>query len=140
MESLKSPGDDALNSDDDNGDDEDGDDNGDGDDDKKASGSDKYLVPLEVEAQFKLLWHHDGELLDFIWSRAVELRRTSVKADESRYSLFFQRVVLVPPNRFRPTSLDGGRESMHPHTVLLSRILEANDKIKRIVLEESFAS
>jgi DNA-directed RNA polymerase I subunit RPA1 len=109
-------------------------DNDDNEDESKKinSESDKYLVPLEVEAQFKLLWQNDGALLDFIWSRAVSSGRSALKIDANRYLIFFQRVVLVPPNRFRPPSRQNGDESLHPHTVHLTRILEANDKIKRI--------
>jgi DNA-directed RNA polymerase I subunit RPA1 len=102
-----------------------------------AAGSDRYMVPLEVEAQLKLLWLHDGTLLDFVWSRAVGSPGAPPPATGpgDLYKLFFQRVVLVPPNRFRPQAKAGNSESLHPHTVHLTRILEANDKIKRISYE-----
>lgn len=101
----------------------------------KLASADKYLVPMEVEAQLKLLWSTDGDLLDFIWSRAVDFGRPSRVADKERYSLFFQRIVLVPPNRFRPMSKDGAREALHPHSIHLTKILEANDKLRRIARE-----
>jgi hypothetical protein len=33
--------------------------------------SDRYLVPIEVEAQLRLLWQQNSEILDFIWLRAL---------------------------------------------------------------------
>jgi hypothetical protein len=35
------------------------------------SDSDRYLVPIEVEAQLRLLWLQNQEILDFIWLRAL---------------------------------------------------------------------
>lgn len=113
-------------------DDDDNDEDGANNKASKATSSDKYLVPLEVEAQLKLLWSTDGDLLDFIWSRAVDFGQPSRTPDKERYNLFFQRIVLVPPNRFRPMSKDGAREALHPHSVHLTKILEANDKLRRI--------
>ena len=96
--------------------------------------TEKYLVPLEVEGQLKLLWKYDGELLDFIWSAAVShySQLPPIQPDINRYQLFFQRLVLVPPNRFRPKSKVGNAEALHAQSVHLTNILEANDKIKRI--------
>ena len=142
MESLRDDaqsGDSARDAEEAEESDNDDDDNDDGEGRTKKKSkialTDKYLVPMEVEAQLKLLWSTDGDLLDFIWSRAVDFGRPSRVTDKERYSLFFQRIVLVPPSRFRPMSKDGAREALHPHSVHLTKILEANDKLRRIARE-----
>lgn len=111
----------------------------DSDDDNKAATStpaakarsgaeaDKYLVPLEVEAQLKLLWLSPAQpLLSYVWSRAVSGGQHYHKEE---YRLFFVRTVLVPPNRFRPPSLLGDITSEHPQNQQLSKVLSINEKI-----------
>lgn len=108
---------------------------------RSRTGSEKYLVPLEVEAQFKLLWRNDGALLDFIWSKSVDYNQPPpCSTDLTRYELFFQRLVLVTPNRFRPKSKIGNAEALHPQSVHLTNILEANDKIRRITNDTGSSS
>ena len=33
--------------------------------------TDKYLVPIEVQGQIKLLWSQHSEILNVIWGRAL---------------------------------------------------------------------
>jgi DNA-directed RNA polymerase I subunit RPA1 len=46
------------------------------------------------------------------------------------WKLFFTRVLLVPPNRFRPAAIVGEMISDHPQNVHLKRILTCNSKIR----------
>jgi hypothetical protein len=89
------------------------------------SENDKYLVPWETEAQIQLLWRFNAPILDFIWGRALagstgtklpRLRPEDVNdpSVNDGWKLFFSRVVLVPPNRFRPASKLGDATSEHP--------------------------
>ena len=82
-------------------------------------------MPWETEAQIQLLWRFNSPILDFIWGRALA-GSTGTKLPRLRpedvndptvndgWKLFFSRVVLVPPNRFRPASKLGDATSEHP--------------------------
>lgn len=91
--------------------------------------TDKYLVPLEVEAQLKLLWLSPAQpLLSYVWSRALG-GAGGAHYPKEEYRLFFVRTVLVPPNRFRPPSLLGDITSEHPQNQQLAKVLGINEKI-----------
>jgi len=97
------------------------------------SESDRYLMPVEVEAQLRLLWMHHEEMLDFIWLRATGLHRGSsgdTKGDGWR--MFFTRVVLVPPSRFRPPGKVGDMIAEHPQNTHLKKVLVADAAIRAI--------
>jgi DNA-directed RNA polymerase I subunit RPA1 len=94
---------------------------------------DKYLVPIEVEAQIKLLWRQQSDLLDFIWSRAIGLAGT--RPLHNGWEIFFMKTCLVPPNRFRPAAKVGESTAEHPQTINLSKIIDANEKIRVLQLE-----
>lgn len=97
------------------------------------SESDRYLMPVEVEAQLRLLWMHHEEVLDFIWLRATGLHRGSsgdTKGDGWR--MFFTRVVLVPPSRFRPPGKVGDMIAEHPQNTHLKKVLVADAAIRAI--------
>lgn len=101
---------------------------GGGDDDKdKIVEADKYLVPLEVEAQIRLVWKQNKDILDYIWGRAL-----SIDQREEVWQMFFIKVVLVPPSRFRPAAKIGDQSSEHPQNIHLSKIIEASEKIKTL--------
>ena len=51
------------------------------------------------------------------------------------WTMFFSRTVLVPPNRFRPAAKVGDATSEHPQNVHLARILEGNEKIRKIQVD-----
>ena len=93
-----------------------------------------YLVPLEVEAQIKRMWSHHTPLLDFIWGRALTSSVGSRDASDS-WKLFFVRNVLVPPNRFRPSSKVGEVMTEHPHNMHLIKIMETNERVRKASLE-----
>lgn len=99
-----------------------------------VSENDKYLVPWETEAQLQLLWRFNSPILDFIWGRALvgtmggKLPR--LKAGDINdpnindgWKMFFSRVVIVPPNRFRPASKMGDATSEHPQVPFSSDVL-----------------
>ena len=93
--------------------------------------TDKYLVPLEVEAQMKLLWLSSSQpLLSYIWRRATNaVGKDSKRYHREEYRLFFCRSIVIPPNRFRPPSVLGDVTSEHPQNQQLSKILSLNEKI-----------
>ena len=101
------------------------------------------MVPLEVEAQIKLLWRHSGELLDFIWGRATTDSRDSSTGNYNEgastsgceadsWSIFFTRVVLVTPNKFRPASKIGEALTEHPQNLHLLKVMECDVRMKLI--------
>jgi DNA-directed RNA polymerase I subunit RPA1 len=109
--------------------------------------ADRYLVPVEVEAQMRLLWRQGAcsELLDFIWLRALHgsaaplmtLRSHShvdLKKDLGEggggWRVFFSRVVLVPPSRFRPPGKVGDIVAEHPQNTYLKKVLIENKIIR----------
>lgn len=92
-------------------------------DDNLVDANDKYLVPLEVEGQLRLLWAQNPDILNFIWQRCIS-------GENEGWKIFFSRIVLVPPNRFRPASKVGETTSEHPQNLHLMRILESNSKIR----------
>lgn len=99
---------------------------------KGRDAADKYLAPVEVEAQMRLLWEQNGDALNFIWARAFTTTapRTEIKSDTWR--LFFLRTVLVPPSRFRPPSVVAGMLTEHPQNLQLTAILQAHEKISEV--------
>lgn len=93
--------------------------------------ADKYLHPQEVEAQIKMLWLNSGEILNFIWCRALGKSAMVVDlATAESWRIFFMRVVLIPPNRFRPMGKVGDVTSEHPQNIHLKKILEQNLRIR----------
>lgn len=109
----------------------------------KNAEADKYLPPVEVEAQIKLLWQQHPEILNFMWMRAftsgASIGSVDLKtADGSK--IFFMRVVLVTPNRFRPAAKIGDSISDHPQNTHLKRILECNSKIRLIQMNVDTSS
>jgi DNA-directed RNA polymerase I subunit RPA1 len=116
------------------------------------SESDKYLVPLEVQAQLQLLWRHHADILDFIWGRALRsanLRSFKLHDEKAinhvtianksldSWKLFFINILLVPPSRFRPASVVGDATSDHPQNYHLSQVLLLNEKIAKLLHEQA---
>lgn len=121
-----------LDQDDDNTDSENSDDSsekGDGNKEENKE-ADKYLAPVEVEAQVKLFWQQTPEMLNFIWTRAFgEGAKVDLKTAEG-WKIFFMRIVLVTPNRFRPSAKIGEAVSEHPQNIHLKRIIQHNSEIR----------
>jgi DNA-directed RNA polymerase I subunit RPA1 len=132
--------DDATDSDDDSDDDKKNDRANMTEAEKKAADNDDqkdtYLVPSEVEAQIQMLWGQNKAILDFIWSRALNhsVTRestywTNTDHDEV-WRIFFTRVILVAPNKFRPNAKIGESNAEHPQTLHLLKIMEQDMKIQ----------
>eukprot|EP00599_Poterioochromonas_sp_BG-1_P015385 CAMPEP_0173163672 /NCGR_PEP_ID=MMETSP1105-20130129/20063_1 /TAXON_ID=2985 /ORGANISM="Ochromonas sp., Strain BG-1" /LENGTH=1735 /DNA_ID=CAMNT_0014083779 /DNA_START=216 /DNA_END=5426 /DNA_ORIENTATION=- len=112
--------------------------------DKSTGEADKYLAPLEVEAQIKLLWQQHTEFLNFIWTRSLRKEKggssgfTSAELKSyDAWKIFFMRNVIVTPNKFRPASIVGESMSEHPQNIHLKKIIEVNSQIR--VLQSSSA-
>ena len=111
---------------------EDGVDLSDDDDDENGGGmkeSDKYMVPVEVQSQLKLLWNENKEILTIIWKRALP----ELTSEHDISSLFFMNTVLVLPSRFRPRSKLGETATEHPQNYHLSQIINHNESIASFV-------
>jgi len=105
-------------------------------DDEIDDKADKYLPPIEVEAQIQLLWKENLEYLDFIWSKAINNGLPSVVPNINGWKIFFSKAVAIPPNRFRPNAVIGEAQSEHPQNVHLIKVIEANEKIRKIVQDQ----
>eukprot|EP01041_Mallomonas_annulata_P009274 gene9274-19252_t len=101
------------------------------DEDEKISENDKYLAPIEVEAHLKLLWAQHADLLDYIWGRAQG--RYITKDISNCWQMFFQRVILVAPSRFRPASIVGNMTTEHAQNISLCSIITLNEQIFNIM-------
>ena len=103
---------------------------------EEISSADIYLPPIEVEAQIQLLWNENLEYLDFIWSKATNNGIPNAIPNPEGWKIFFSRAIAIPPNRFRPNAIIGEAQSEHPQNVHLIKILEANERIRKIVQEQ----
>ncbi|KAI8923925.1 hypothetical protein BC831DRAFT_513816 [Entophlyctis helioformis] len=92
---------------------------------------DTYLTPLQVRAHLELLWKREQTILDVLYG--------TPQKDGTRVSspdIFFQDVVSVPPNRFRPLSKMGDMMYEHPQNIHLTEIIKSNHAIQDLQLQE----
>ena len=107
------------------------------------AGKQLLMPPLEVKEHLRKLWNTNTQLLSLIFGKVVP--RENIYTNSDNYEiisqgadLLFLECILVPPNRFRPESKGGGEESfLHPHTVLLTKILNINIQLKNLLLGKS---
>lgn len=95
----------------------------------------KYMNPLEVREHIKRLWMVENTLLDLMFGR-IDLKKGII--DGQGIELFFMNYILVSPNRFRPETSGGkqtndDREYLHAHSAMLTRILNANSKMRECI-------
>jgi hypothetical protein len=88
---------------------------------------DKYVAPIEAEAQMKLLWDREGLILSLIFgsARGAPLPHESdpvLRIDSNGYKLFFIHTLAVPPSRFRPPMALGDVVAEHPQNVYLAKV------------------
>lgn len=86
-------------------------------------GGDILLSPTEIEAQVKGIWEEHRDVLELLFG----LRgRSAAGEDSSGYMRLFVKVVLVPPSRFRPTSVVGNMAyaAEHPQNLFFQRLLK----------------
>ena len=94
----------------------------------------KYLPPLEVEAQIKALWKEQTNFLDYVWNRSGSNAKV-INGISNGWKIFFMRSVLVPPSRFRPAAKVGDVVSEHPQNSSLAKILDANERLRRLNID-----
>jgi hypothetical protein len=88
---------------------------------------DKYVAPIEAEAQMKLLWDREGLILSLIFgsARGAPLPHEPdpvLRIDSNGYKLFFIHTLAVPPSRFRPPMALGDVVAEHPQNVYLAKV------------------
>uniref|UniRef100_A0ACD6A893 Uncharacterized protein n=1 Tax=Avena sativa TaxID=4498 RepID=A0ACD6A893_AVESA len=81
------------------------------------------LLTTEVESILKDLWEKEARfcmlLCDFQQNLSVSEKRRG-------YEMFFLKSLLVPPNRFRPSTVSSLGIMEHPQNVMLGKVQEAN--------------
>ena len=77
------------------------------------------LTPTDAAKQLTRLWEKEGAVLKQVFP---ELSAQS----------FFQQVVPVPPNRFRPAAKVGDQIFEHPQNVWLGKIITLNDQLLQL--------
>ena len=124
-----------------------------------APKQDKFMHPLEVEAQARLTWHkepflcskffgcaHAPEHLSVVVSsedengattamtnarpRSTSNAAEAISGGGKGYTMFFIRAVPVPPSRFRPPVIMGTMTVEHSQNYYLSKVLEMNARIR----------
>ena len=50
--------------------------------------------------------------------------------------MFFIDILSVTPNRFRPENKLGNQTFLHAHTIILTKIIQINEDIKRILTDK----
>ncbi|KAJ1703655.1 hypothetical protein LUZ63_003434 [Rhynchospora breviuscula] len=93
-------------------------------------GGQQHFLPTQVEGILKDLWKNEPRFCHLICD--LQHSTLSIAERETGYEMFFLKVVLVPPNRFRPSagSPDSNCEDLeHPHNFLLSKVVEANNAL-----------
>lgn len=89
---------------------------------------DLLLSPSDIEAHIRGLWEAHSELFELLYG--LRGRETMPNEKSPGHMRLFVRVVLVPPSRFRPTSIIGDMSyaAEHPQNIFFQRIL-ANTKV-----------
>ena len=95
----------------------------------------KYMNPLEVREHIRRLWIMENTLLDLLFG-TIDIELGTIEGQG--IELFFMNYVLVSPNRFRPETSGGSqsaddREYLHAHSAMLTRILNANKKMREAI-------
>lgn len=99
--------------------------------------ADKYLTSMEVEAQIQLLWQKSPEILNFIWTRSMGVGLDIDLTSTDAWRVFFTRIVLIPPNKFRPAAFIAGLMSDNPQNKHLKTIIQENSKLRLLHNETS---
>eukprot|EP00548_Thalassiothrix_antarctica_P002369 CAMPEP_0194143518 /NCGR_PEP_ID=MMETSP0152-20130528/12684_1 /TAXON_ID=1049557 /ORGANISM="Thalassiothrix antarctica, Strain L6-D1" /LENGTH=1793 /DNA_ID=CAMNT_0038842973 /DNA_START=122 /DNA_END=5503 /DNA_ORIENTATION=+ len=89
---------------------------------KGTNKDDLFLHPLEIEAQVLKTWKTDHRLSCFLYGIEGP-------------SIYFQRAISVPPNRFRPPMKSGRMVTENIQNSFLSKMLALNDRIRLLIAE-----
>ena len=89
-------------------------------------GSPSYMTGLEIYTTLTFLFEREP-IFDLVYSSRPHRKAAPVKAD-----MFFVTHILVPPNKFRPASMQGNDILEAMANSVLNRIIKANDSISQI--------
>jgi DNA-directed RNA polymerase I subunit RPA1 len=92
--------------------------------------ADKYLHPLEVEAQARLTWQLQPRLCAMVFGSA---HCNDADGGVTGYGIYFMRNVAVPPSRFRPPMVLGTMTVEHAQNIYLNKIVELNDRVRSFI-------
>lgn len=99
------------------------------DETKESNEGLKFIPPLEAEVRMKLLYENESNIINLIWypqlSEAGYIHNPSgnEENDKQGYRIFFVRMILVTPSRFRPPQHLHGESYEHPQNVFLSQVI-----------------
>lgn len=88
----------------------------------------KFIPPLEAEVRMKLLYENESKIINLIWypqlTEAGYMHNPSGNEENEKegYRIFFVRMILVTPSRFRPPQHLHGESYEHPQNVFLSQV------------------
>ncbi|KAG0475189.1 hypothetical protein HPP92_014875 [Vanilla planifolia] len=82
------------------------------------------MLPTEVEDILKDLWAKEFKLCMLICD--IQCRSLSKYKRKIGYDMFFLKVLLVTPNKFRPQAISGEQVVDHPQNVLLINVVDSN--------------
>lgn len=90
---------------------------------RKETGIEVILSPTEIESHIGSLWKIHAEVFDLLFG--LKGRCLTSDDDSPGHRRLFVRVVLVPPSRFRPTSVVGNMTyaAEHPQNMFFQRLL-----------------
>ena len=102
---------------------------------EEAEGEDEepgkqYLSSLDVRAALTLLFRHEQEIFQLIYSSRPSKKTAPITAD-----MFFIENILVPPNNYRPSTKLGDVITEAPQNGVLNRIMKQSDLIQQITHE-----
>lgn len=99
-------------------------------------GSQQYMPSPEVYASMRLLFDKEQEILDLLYdTRPIKRLGKHVSAD-----MFFIKLILVPPNRYRPVGQQGpGNILEAQQNTSFTRILKLCDRVNEISREREAA-
>lgn len=86
--------------------------------------NERLLYPNEVREHLRLLYKREGEILNFITPLVGGAARAAEK-----FRTFFCKLIVVPPNKFRPARKVGSQVIDHAQNYFLSQLLQINDQM-----------
>lgn len=91
---------------------------------RKETSVEVILSPTEIESHIASLWKIHSEVFDLLFG--LKGRCLTSDDDTPAHRRLFVRVVLVPPSRFRPTSVVGNMTyaAEHPQNMFFQRLLK----------------
>ncbi|KAJ3679103.1 hypothetical protein LUZ60_017114 [Juncus effusus] len=93
----------------------------------------QHLLPSEVEIILKDLWEKEAKICTLICD--IQQNNLSFDTKGKEYEMFFLRVLLVPPNKFRPAADSHANQNgvlEHPHNALLSKVIQTNNNLQEL--------